>query len=297
MILRKTTALALLCFLVRITALGQTDPSFALILFRSGRFEAAAVEFERFVYVNPDHGFADRARYYGAMADVQSGRYREAVSGLMKLETLLYESGNDKDLRRMSLFQIANIFFRQKHTNDFLLARDRFFAEYPEPGPVLGGYMDAMRTALLIEEFDWEGALQFIEDARMNDGFVPELEVLLIRASETSQKHPAVAGILSVVPGMGHIYAGRTMDGIRSFFINGGLAGAAVLSVVLGIPVLAALFIVIGVTAYGANIYGGVNAALQRNAVTAVEMRNAMLDLIPAPPLDVIGDRRGSVVQ
>lgn len=288
MIFRKTAALALLCLFVHTAASGQADPTFALALFRSGRFEAAGVEFDRFVYLNPDHRFAGTARFYAAMAEAHAGKYREALTRLMELEGLLEKSGRDVDLRRAALFQAAHVNFKAGNSGDFEIARERFLAEYPEPGPALAGYLDSMRLALLIEGFDWMGGLDFLQNARIDEGLAGELRRMLAGAAEMRPRKPVLAGALSVVPGLGHVYAGRTADGVRSFIINGALAGCAVLSVVLGIPLLAALFIVVEAVAYGANIYGGVNAAHQYNARTALDARDRMLGLIPYPPLDFI---------
>jgi tetratricopeptide (TPR) repeat protein len=90
-------------------------------------------------------------------------------------------------------------------------------------------------------------------------------EYIELPARAPAHKSPVLGGLLSVVPGGGHIYAGRVGDGIYSFLIVG---TAALLSyyyydrnedVKFGFTLGAAILL------YAGNIYGGINAVRNHN--------------------------------
>jgi TM2 domain-containing membrane protein YozV len=106
--------------------------------------------------------------------------------------------------------------------------------------------------------------------------------------NQHSQKSPVLGGILAIIPGLGHLYAGRGVDGLRSFLINAAGIGLTVFCFVMGMPVFGVLFGVIEAALYLSNVYGGVNAVMQQNARFIVERRDELLKILAVPPLDVI---------
>jgi hypothetical protein len=170
--------------------------------------------------------------------------------------------------------------------SDLPLLREELSAAAVVPRPELSRYADALLLASQVHEYRWEEAADFFRSSGSAGSLNPELAGLL--QQQPPRRFPWLAGLLSVVPGGGHLYAGRPADGARSLLINGALGGLTVLSLVLGTGWLAALFGVVTLAAYAANVYGGVNAALQYNARGMVEMRNRILRMLPVPPFDII---------
>jgi hypothetical protein len=56
----------------------------------------------------------------------------------------------------------------------------------------------------------------------------------------------------------------------------------------MGLPVLGSVFGIIAAVLYMSNIYGGINAVLQHNAVYILEKRDELLRYIEIPPLNTI---------
>jgi TM2 domain-containing membrane protein YozV len=149
--------------------------------------------------------------------------------------------------------------------------------------------VNRMAVAARIYELDWGGALGELDGAvAPGDGPRDSLRAQIEGIAETRNKSPVLGGVLSIVPGLGHLYAGRPGDGLRSLLVNGTFTSLAVLSYREDMPVLGSVFAVIEAFAYASNIYGGVNAVQQENARRLFEARDALLKEIPVPPLDVI---------
>ena len=105
-------------------------------------------------------------------------------------------------------------------------------------------------------------------------------------------KSPLIGGLLSIVPGLGQMYAGRFPDGIRSLLFNTAFTSLTIFSFKEDMVVLGGIFGTIELVLYISNLYGGVNAVMQENARYIIQKRDEMLKEIPAPPLDVITVRK-----
>jgi hypothetical protein len=158
-------------------------------------------------------------------------------------------------------------------------------------------YTDSMNIALHVTAGEYEEALALVETASsIGVDRALSLTASLNAIQELRPRSPLLAGLFAVFPGGGHFYAGRTRAGLRSFLVNGAFIALIIFSLELGIPIAAALFILVEAVLYGANIYGGVNAALEGNARRAAALQEEILKLLPAPPLDEISvDMRGVV--
>ena len=154
-------------------------------------------------------------------------------------------------------------------------------------------YIDYMATARFIYDFQWEEALAVVKESGFPPGPLKEdLESDIVSLIEHREKSPVIGGLLSVIPGLGHVYAGRYADGARSFLFNTAFTSLSVFSFRERQYVLAGIFTTIEALLYVSNIYGGVNAVLQENARYVIQKRDLMLKKIPVPPLDVITIRK-----
>lgn len=293
MTFRHTVACALIfSFLFSIQQARSDDAAFALYLYRSGDFAAAAVELNRFIFDHPADTFNPYARYLAALSHARIGEYERALSQLFPLIDEL--SGRGLETASEALFcesqlQVLNILFRQKRFQDYYLYRERFEASCPLPDAALTEYLFAMDVAIPVYNFDWEGAL-----ARLNKSGAGSEKLRMLLEEKLSEamgrrlKRPALGAILSVIPGGGHLYAGRPWDGMRSFFINAGVISLSIFCFTMGIPVLGVVFAVIEAFLYASSVYGGMNAVLQVNAHYQVEKRDEVLRYLVVPPLDAI---------
>ena len=89
--------------------------------------------------------------------------------------------------------------------------------------------------------------------------------------------------MLNLIPGLGYVYVGRFSEAGRSFIINSTLIALSAYSFSKGDTGFGVAFSTIGLITYTANIYGGVNASIQRNSIEGLMNSKKMLELIPIP--------------
>jgi hypothetical protein len=274
------------------------NPDFALHLYSRGEYAAAFVELERWIFQHPEDSFVPYARYFAALSLAHTGRYRKSVAIFENLIDNLEGRGRgdpDRGLLCESHLQLLNLYFRERQFRDFELARDSFHASCPDPDPRIAGWERKLALAVQVYTLDWQGALEVLRsvtDVDMDRDTRTYLESGIRGVQEYRAKRALIGGLLSVVPGLGYLYAGRPMAGMRSFIINLAGMGVTVFCFVMGMPVLGTLFGVVEVALFATNVYGGVNAVLQRNARQIIESRDELLRHIPVPPLDAISLRR-----
>jgi TM2 domain-containing membrane protein YozV len=166
-------------------------------------------------------------------------------------------------------------------------------AACPETGAGLQTYLQFMSTAAYIYNLRWEEAYLDVQNWKVPVSPVgDELNTELVSIMNFCKKSPVVGGLLSIVPGLGHMYAGRFPDGIRSLLLNAAFTSLAIFSFQEDMAVLGGVFSVVEGVLYISNVYGGVNAVQQENARRILESRDRMLKKIPIPPLDVITLRK-----
>jgi tetratricopeptide (TPR) repeat protein len=269
-----------------------SEKDFALHLYRSGEFQSAITELERIVFSHPDDPFAPYAQYLIALSYARTDRYRNGLDRLDRLIDKLEEGGKEVDYGDLyceSYLQILNIHFREKNFRDFQLQLERMDMGCPAPNEQVFEYIQNMTAAMLIYSRSWEDALNYMETSGFRDkGVRSILEQKIEEIEEHRYKSPVLGGIFSLVPGMGHVYTGRMMDGVRSFLINAAVIGLMVFCFIIGVPILGIVFAIIEAVLYLSNVYGGINAVIQENARYTLSRRDEMLQYLQIPPFDAI---------
>ena len=97
--------------------------------------------------------------------------------------------------------------------------------------------------------------------AFFNDGDGRLIDFVEPKIYQPSKKSPAVAAGLSIVPGLGRIYAGRLYDGLFSFLTLSLSGNAAYTALQQKRPVAGPLFTAVFMIAYLGEIYGGWRSA------------------------------------
>jgi len=92
------------------------------------------------------------------------------------------------------------------------------------------------------------------EDGRLIDFVNPKIY-------QKSEKSPTIAAALSIVPGLGRVYAGRLYDGLYSIMTMAITGKAAAIAIKSKRKILAPAFSAAFVVLYAAEIYGGWRAA------------------------------------
>ena len=275
------------------TAWAVEDSEYGRYLFKQGKDQSAVFELERSLFFHPNAPEAGSLRLLLGLAYARTGQYSTALFVLGGLVQELEKGGAGVERQMLlceSAFHILNIHFRQGDTHDFFPQRERFSHLCPEPNQELEHSVQRMAVSLRINGFDWEGALRELDAASTE--FSASLREEIQPLVGYRGKSPVIGGILSIVPGLGHVYAGRPGDGLRSLLINCSFFSLSYFSFKEEMPVLGAVFGLIELFLYSSNIYGGVNAVLQENARFLLSRRDDLLKRIPAPPLDVITLRK-----
>lgn len=280
---------------------GNDVYEYGTYLYKTGNYEGAILELERFRYFNPHDSQIYYLQLILALSYANTTQYNNALASLSGIVTHLENSAvlyEHYDLFCESCFHVLNIMFRQKRFYDFQIQKERIYASCLKLNEELNRYIIFMSAAGYIYNLEWEKALEDMsriepEEDESNSMAVKNLlKSEILSVMNHRDKSPVLGGILSIVPGFGHIYAGRFTDGVRSFFINSAFTALTVFSFYEGMPVLGGVFGVIEGFLYISNIYGGVNAVLQENARYAIQKRDYMLKNISIPPLDVITVRK-----
>ncbi len=215
--------------------------SFAESLHDQEEWRAAAVEWSRYLHWFPDDPRTGAARRQLSVCHSRSGRHELALESIAALATperdllgayLLREAG-----RRHEAVQWADV--------------------DTDEGQLLAGLLS-------MERRDLSGARGHFQ--RLPDS---QREFLLTRVDQMEalpRKSPALAGTLSaVLPGSGQLYAGRSADALVALLTNGVLIGGTWSALHNEEDVTAGALALLAVGFYTGNIYGGINAARQRN--------------------------------
>jgi tetratricopeptide (TPR) repeat protein len=89
-----------------------------------------------------------------------------------------------------------------------------------------------------------------------------------------SFRHPAFAGVFSIIPGGGYLYCNRYQDALVSFLVIGVCAAAACESFDADLPILGGMFTLAGIGFYGGSIYGGFSSAHKYNQSLSADFMN-----------------------
>lgn len=270
----------------------QSERDFALSLYRSGEYEYSSIELRRWLHFNRNDPFAPYMQYLLALSYGRLGRYAEAASTLRDLIESLTELGEgssyDKLLCECHL-QLLNLHFRERRFDDFFIEKESFAISCIDPEQRLEAAAQRMAVAVHVYSRSWDEALLALGEADLLDRETfEEASREIAEMNEYKPRSPVLGGILSLLPGLGHLYGGLGAAGFRSFFINAACVGVTVFCFVMGMPVLGMLFAVIECVLYFSNIYGGVNAVIRYNTDFVLERRDSILIMLTIPPLDVI---------
>jgi hypothetical protein len=267
-------------------------PGFALHLFRTGEYVPAILELDRFVYHHPEDPFVPYARYLMALAHAQTDQPRRSEAGFRNLVDTLEDSedrGLSEGLYCECHVQLLNLLYRERRFEDFEVAVERYRGFCPDADSRLEAWVCNLELATRVQQRNWQEARELVQRSpSLEEDQKAFLEGLIGELERQRGKRPVLGGLLSVVPGLGYLYAGMPFDGLRSFLINSAGIGLSVFCFVMGMPVLGTVFAMIEGVLFSANVYGGINAVIKQNAWVVITGREDLLRSIPLPPLDVL---------
>ncbi|MBN1848107.1 MAG: tetratricopeptide repeat protein [Deltaproteobacteria bacterium] len=279
--LRSVIMMVLLILLIpdpgpsaQITLDSKDQFGFARYCMEQGEYYRAVGEFERFVFLFPDHERVPEAQYYIGVCYVLGGRYDSARSVLEEV----YRKQSELPLSEKALFMMGEAYYRQGAFEE----AEQYFRK------VIDDHTQSeLRGAVLyrlgwsrLKTDQWQDAAKIFLDIDQNSDLYNQSLILsteALKGDTLPRKSPATAGIMAaVIPGMGHVYCGRPKDGLTAFLVNGLFIWAAVESFEHDQDVLGSVLTFLEVGWYTGNIYSAVNCAHKYNRKVKDDFRKGL---------------------
>ena len=183
-------------------------------LFEAGDYQAARLAYKRLRFYDPDTEFRDIADY----RIVESYYHQNRPERAAPLFRAFLDAHPNSDLRFHSQLMIGQLHFDE---GAYAPARTALFALLHAPvDPEIRAAARYLRGWSYIHTADWNRAIAELRAVKN-----PEATRLAARLLETTplpQKSPHIAGWLStLIPGSGHLYAGKLKEGILAAALSG----------------------------------------------------------------------------
>ena len=262
------------------------DPAlgFAEWLFAERDFYRAITEYERFLFLQPGSALAPWVRLRigeSYLAGGRTGAAREAFERLL-------HAGPEPALEHTALLAVARTFYLEDRLRQSADLLDGLLPGLTDPD--LKGY--ALYLAACVALKQGEGARAKAAWLALPVGHPLAERALLLagtvgRLDQLPHKSKALAGLLSMVPGLGHLYLGEPAIALTAFVWNGLFGFAAYDAFRRQSYGVGTLLAVLELLWYSGTIYGAVagaeryNRDAQQNFLEALD-RQAGLD-IPFP--------------
>ncbi len=248
----------------RLQACVGADDQFAYAqsLYDGGAYAEAAVEFKRFIHFFPDDARIEAAWYQVGMAYLHGGRYHSAIQSFKRLIDTFGETPHGIQAH----FKISESYLQLKDPGQALIALFNLMAVTKDPAIKDTAFYRA--GWIYVEMEKWgkaEAAFEKISPSGRKAFGIQSLLTRMETRKQLKKKDPALAGILAVVPGGGHLYCERYQDALTAFIVNGLLAWAAWEAFDNESPALGSLISVVGLGFYTGSIFGSVSGAHKFN--------------------------------
>lgn len=250
--------------------LAQADETygFAQALLEEGDHYRAITEYKRYLYLDPHGDRVDSARMAIGLAYLRGGQAEAAAAHYRSVAAQVNEALRpDAELQAAYAWYVGadpTRAFAELQTwldRHQALSGNRARATYLLGWSELelGRDLDAARRFASLELPGGEGLVEAVQ-----------------RFDQLPQKSPVLAGILSIIPGAGHVYIGQPMIGLTALLWNG-LFGYALYEAItqrqIGLSIALGMFELLW---YGGSVFGAVSGAMKFNRDAR---RNALDDL------------------
>lgn len=247
--------------------------AFANRLRDEGDCSRAITEYRRLLFHFPRSPHADAARLEVARCTGRAGKWREAEEAYAALAV----AHAGKPLGLHGALGRAVVLFGAEQFGAAASAFSEFVADYPKSDEAAEARWLLAWSHLLAHQLP--RAQQAFAAIRLPN---PHAEAAAALARECAalatrrKKSPLLAGILGIVPGLGHFYCGRTGDGITSLAVNAAFGWGTVSAVRKGAHVAGTVLGLLGVSFYGGSVLGGVNWAHRVNRADVQQRIDAL---------------------
>ncbi len=236
---------------------------FANELYQAENFYRALGEYQRFVFLFPTDPRASNAELQIGRCYRQGGKPEKAFDHFIRL----YNQRTSEPVGREALIEAVEVREEQKRYPEAIYWTQRFIVNYADDPEIDAMYL---RLAWLqIDSGRYEQALASLDGIRWESNLYPKARSLsqaLQQRPDTTMKSPALAGGLSaVLPGAGHLYAGRPGRAVSSLLLNALFIAGAVAAFEHESPVLGGILVFFELGWYVGGIRSAAKAAQEAN--------------------------------
>ncbi len=236
---------------------------FAIRLYRDQDFYRALGEYQRFVFLFPTDPRAAEAKLQIGHCYWQGGKLEKAFDHFIGL----FNRKTEEPVGRQSLLEAISVREVQKRYTEAIYWTGRFIVNYPDDPGIDAIYL---RLAWLqIDSGQYVQALATLDRIKPESDQYPKARSIsqaLQHRPEITKKSPTLAGGLSaVLPGAGHLYAGRPGQAASSFLLNALFIAGAVAAFQNDSPVLGGILVFFELGWYVGGIRSAANAAREEN--------------------------------
>jgi tetratricopeptide (TPR) repeat protein len=243
---------------------------FATTLMKQQRYKTSITEFQRFLFLFPNDKRVLEAYFQMGLAHQMQKQYVFAIDYYHKIVS----RAPSKKIGIQAAYALSDCYLAK---NNFLMAKN-----------VLDVVMQKNDQRQTQDELHYRLMWLCLKTNHLDDAIVHlnsienesayPLNTIrhAIKTKNLPQKKPYVAGLLSVVPGLGQAYCGRYRDAILSVTVNGIIGWAAWESFDHQQQALGVLISFFGMGFYSGNIYGAINSAHKYNRRTEKQWYNRL---------------------
>jgi tetratricopeptide (TPR) repeat protein len=273
----------------QITIDSEEQFSLAEQTMNKGDYLRAVFEFERFLQFFPEDKKVPKARLLIAQCYLKAKDYESARKTLM--ESLNIYKGTPPGGK--ALFLMGESYYEQGLYEE----AERYFkavlAVYSEPelknGAIYRLGWIQMQTG------NWQEASETFKSVGAGSPLflnAQDLSAKSLGGEFLPYKDPTAAGVLSVVPGLGHLYCDRYRDGLVAFLLNGLFIWATVEAFHDNQDVLGGILGFVELGFYSGTIYSAVNSAHKYNRKLKEDFLNGLPDAVD---LNVFATKEGQI--
>jgi predicted negative regulator of RcsB-dependent stress response len=252
---------------------------FAETLFAERDFYRAITEYKRELFRSPDAPWASWIRFRIGQSYLEGGKLEAAWTVFSDLA----DRAADERLQTWAHLTRARIFYLQGRYQQAIGLLDKM----DENDPVLAGTAAYLRGCSHLRTGEFVDAKRSFESMRAGHALSEKagwLAAQMDRAEDLPEKSPVLAGLLSMVPGLGHVYLEEYAVGFTALIWNGLFGYATYDTFRRGHYGVGALLAALELLWYTGTIYGAVSGAHRYNRDARL---NFLDDLEAGAGLDV----------
>ena len=286
------------CFLGINIAYSQSLSDFyktAVKLYSNNYYSEARTLLLTILYTNNlTYSLSLYSKFLIAMTYAKESNFSKSILYLKNIQNII--KNNDVKYKNLLCeidFQIAKLYFFEKKIDSFIEAKECFDSDCLLPNNKMTDELNLLEIAMLVYDMKWNDALNRVKFYTFdNNKLKIYLHSKLVKIINYKKKNPVLGGVLSIIPGLGHIYAGRICDGLRSFLFNSAFTGLTIYTAFYKEYLFTSIFGLTEVILYAANIYGGIDAVQQTNSLYYIRNRDEILKSIPISNIQIISIRK-----